>query len=77
MQKCTGNIEKGKNSIHTVAGMPYRSRLARFLMRMQIVCTLQRNRAYLGQKSVNKSQFCIRMMLIKHKFSRVYRESAL
>jgi len=62
--------------MHTVAGMPYRSRLARFLMRMQIVCALQKNRADLGLKSVNISQFCMRVMLIKHKFSRVYRKNA-
>ena len=77
MQIVYRQYRKGKNSIHTVAGMPYKSSLARALMRMQIVCTLQRNRADLGQKAVNKSQFCIRVMLIKHKFSRVYKESAL
>jgi len=42
-------IGKGENSIHAVAGMPYKSRLARFLMRMQIVCILQRNRAEIGK----------------------------
>jgi len=49
------------------------SSIAGLSISMQIVCILQRNRADLGQKSVNRSRFCIRMMLIKHKFSRVYR----
>jgi len=60
-----------------MAETAYKSRLEKLLMSMQIVCILQKNRADLGQKSVNRSQFCIRVMLIKHKFSRVYREIAL